>query len=1339
MKRIDLTLILSLICFSVFADSPPPNGGTPPPGSSSSQPSPDSGTQPLPDSGSQPLPDSGTQPLPDSGSQPPPDSETKLPPLDKDTQPLTPKEGDSKPLPPRNNGYKPPPDRGMAFLPPPEEDKDTTLPPPHQVLEKKLPPPPKGEVPVANVGQTKPLPPPPDSLPGTVTRDEELREQADLFHLNWQAQQTNIEEFTARFKVPTHRVLPRGEQVMIRVTNNEPIFYGTDTPVSTTIATIPPAAAANSDALWQLGLTGSQMDCVGVWDVGAVLTSHQEFNQRITQADVPNSTSDHSTHVAGTITSAGTDAMAQGVAYEGCLQAYDWENADSEIAKAAANGLTISNHSYGVMSGWVNMGTNGNKDKWCWYGNPNVSEVEDYKFGFYSKEAKNLDQIAYDAPYYLIVKAGGNDRTNNPTKEDLVDVDFDYSCDNFTIYTGNDQPGGDGSNDDGYDTLMPGSTAKNILTIGAVDDAFKVSDFSGWGPTDDGRIKPDLMAFGVGVYSTSSLGKSKYAVKDGTSMASPAVTASLSLIQQYYRNLNDDVAIHSATLKALALHTATDLGNLGPDYQTGWGYLNNPAMTEIISEQAKAKGSQFLHIYELSLGEGNTETIDLNIAPDTEQLRVTLVWHDVPGSSPTSSLDPTNIMLINDLDLRLIGKDGTKYLPWILDKDNPENPASTGDNNLDNVEQIRIDNPTAGNRSYTVQISHKNHLSDDYQTFSLVISGNSTLNDPAFDLRQNGILLANGNTFSFGTLAEGNQLEKTFTVYNRGSGTLKLSNFKISGDGFTLTEKLGVTKLDAGESTNFTVTASGKDSAEINGSFSLTVNNEDTVTIDLIAAVEAAGTVNDFGDSLVTDGKCSLREAIANANANSSVHADCPVTEEITLSSGIYTLSLTGIEEDANLTGDLDITRSLTIRGAGMTKTIIQAENSDRVLHVPESEEVNLNLQGLTLRGGKIAEGYGGGIHFDSSDGTLSLYQVNISENSAQYGGGLYVKQGTLAIAWSSIADNTATTESGNGGGGINCSLNCSLSLLNSAVVNNESGQFGGAIITETGSIQNSTISGNKALAGGGIIDTTSQVGTISLTNVTIYGNESIIDDYPSGLMLYKSNAEIKNSILAGNMSSGIANNAGNWNKGSGVITSLGNNLSDTNDWEAANGDLLDKDLSNEIALQALSEGTTLSHLPDSNSLALDAADCGTDYDQRGNMRTYGAGCDIGAVEVQADDSTMTTPEVQADDSTTTTSEVQADDSTTTTLEEDSASIPDWQRVMNWAEVIYPELFPLQDKQAMQIEPYEVRYYPGSDTYVGYNPNDNYFYGYNPAQWGDEIIKFGSLAEYMPLAEQGEF
>lgn len=1190
------------------------------------------------------------------------------------------------------------------------------LPPPSLPSSAALPSPP-----LENTLKAGLLLPPPLHLPGTVTRSDDLRQRANLFNLNWQAQQNNINAFIDRVGIPQRRSLPQGEQVIMRVNDDEPIYYGTDNPTSTMTTVTPQTDAANSTALWTTGVTSTGTTCLGEWDVGAVLSSHQEFGDRVTLSDASSNTSDHSTHVAGTMIASGVDPVAQGIAYQACLHSYDWEDAESEMAQAAADGLRVSNHSYGVMSGWVHLGTNSaNQDQWCWYGNPNISTREDYKFGFYANEAKNLDQIAYDAPYYLIVKAAGNDRSNNPAAGDLVDVDFDYSCDNLVAFTETNQPYGDGYHDAGYDTLMPGSTAKNILTIGAVDAAQAVSNFSAWGPTDDGRIKPDLVAFGQGVYSTSSAGQTQYTLKDGTSMASPAVASSLGLIQHYYQSLATAEPLRATSLKALALHTATDLGAIGPDYQTGWGALNNAAMVALLETQAQ--GAQFLHLYELSLGENQHESIDLNIPAGTTELRATLVWHDPAGHVPNLSLDPSHKMLVNDLDLRVRASDGTIYQPWVLNPAQPAEVATMGDNSLDNVEQVRIQNPISGNRSYQVQISHKNSLDEDYQAFSLIVSGNTVLSDVELDMRQNDIALANDSTFSFGTLAQGNRLEKTFTLYNRGSATLAINDLTVTGEGFSVSQ-LTSSSLNAGDSANFTITATGSADGELSGTLRLSNNDADesTFSINLVATVEAAGTVNDFGDSLQVDGKCTLREAIANANADQQIHVDCPVTDNISLPSGTYTLSLSGTDDDENLTGDLDISRSVTIRGAGMDKTIIQAgENAgngiDRVLHVPTNEGITLDLQTLSVRYGNTTDGYGGGVLFDSSNGTLSLDQVQVANNKAQRGGGVYVDKGTLNIAWSSIADNNATSDSGNGGGGINCSYNCTLSLLNSAVVNNNSEQFGGAIIVESAIIQNSTISGNSALAGGGLMDTTSQVGTISLNNVTLYNNESLVADYPAGLMLYKSNAEIKNSIIAGNTSSGTTLNTGNWNSGIGTLTSLGHNLSDNHDWTAAVGDLLDKDLEREIALAALhpNDGTTLNHLPAQNSLALDAANaCDSDYDQRAQTRSVGDNCDIGAVEGQA--------EVVGG------------------LDTETSQTAAWQRVLNWAEVILPDWFPAEDKQTLTIEPYQARFYPNSSTYAGYNAEDGYFYAYNPTLWGDEIIRFETLSTYLPMAEAAGF
>jgi subtilisin family serine protease len=128
------------------------------------------------------------------------------------------------------------------------------------------------------------------------------------------------------------------------------------------------------------------------------------------------------------------------------------------------------------------------------------------------------------------------------------------------------------SKNDSYDILPTTSTAKNILTVGAVNalDAaptkssdIKISDFSSWGPTDDGRIKPDIVGVGVNVFSTSTGSTTSYATLSGTSMSSPQVAGSLFLLQELYAKQNDGQFMRSATLRGLAIHTAEDAGNVG--------------------------------------------------------------------------------------------------------------------------------------------------------------------------------------------------------------------------------------------------------------------------------------------------------------------------------------------------------------------------------------------------------------------------------------------------------------------------------------------------------------------------------------------------------------------------------------------------------------------------------------------------------------------------------------------------------------------------------------------------------------------------------------------------------
>ena len=139
----------------------------------------------------------------------------------------------------------------------------------------------------------------------------------------------------------------------------------------------------------------------------------------------------------------------------------------------------------------------------------------------------------------------------------------------------------------GYDCVPSISVAKNILTVGAVETIPggynpsvgppSVVDviFSAWGPTDDGRIKPDLMGDGFLLVSTWA---------EDPFMHRPSVPQwPHPMLPDHYcccRNIMKismvtTTFMRAATLKALAIHTADEAGGApGPDYEFGWGLLN---------------------------------------------------------------------------------------------------------------------------------------------------------------------------------------------------------------------------------------------------------------------------------------------------------------------------------------------------------------------------------------------------------------------------------------------------------------------------------------------------------------------------------------------------------------------------------------------------------------------------------------------------------------------------------------------------------------------------------------------------------------------------------------------
>ncbi len=366
------------------------------------------------------------------------------------------------------------------------------------------------------------------------------------------AAKQRAEGMARRTGLPVRRELPNhGVMEIQRISpNGRPVYYITHN--------IDAADSVSTDELWPGGSTGLNIDgagmTVGEWDGGAVFASHPDLFGRVTQVDGATSLSNHATHVAGTLIGAGAwlDPTAKGMAPSAHLDAHDWTNDTSEMATAAAGGMLISNHSYGIATGWLYLG-DAEPDTWWWIGGSNPGDVEDMNFGYYDTESQTWDQIARDAPYYLIVKAAGNDRWE--TGPDLCNGG-NRTCIDYTVVNQDgdalffsDLPRTADCTPGGYDCLPTHSTAKNILTVGAVDDlaggyspatgpsSVTMAAFSGWGPTDDGRVKPDVVGNGMWLQSTWGA-LPFYAASLGTSMASPNVTGSLLLLQQHYENLH---------------------------------------------------------------------------------------------------------------------------------------------------------------------------------------------------------------------------------------------------------------------------------------------------------------------------------------------------------------------------------------------------------------------------------------------------------------------------------------------------------------------------------------------------------------------------------------------------------------------------------------------------------------------------------------------------------------------------------------------------------------------------------------------------------------------------------
>lgn len=467
---------------------------------------------------------------------------------------------------------------------------------------------------------------------------------------------------------------------------------------------------------------------VGVWDAGSARPSHRELTGRITIEDGAWPFS-HSTHVTGTICAAGVDGRALGMAPAAHVASHDFDEdlAEATLVAMSTPGesgkIQVSNHSYGWVSGWDYSAYTAR-----WYGTWGARESD--MFGSYGASAHDWDALCYAAPYYLPFKAAGNDRADPAPR---AGSNFEYYSASRQRwmrkqYSATADPLADGWDRGGYDTITPDATAKNIVTVGAVDlpagggrrlDQVTMTSFSNWGPTDDGRIKPDLVTHGVDLYSCTADSDWSYALNSGTSMSTAVASGSATLLCELYDRLFPKQALRSATLKALLIHTADDLGNAGPDYSYGWGLINVKAAADQIVSHSDSPNAR--KIVEDALS-ASVKTRSYAFSWDgSSPIRATLVWTDPPAAE-AEGLDNASPRLVYDLDLRIVGPDGAVHSPFVLDPAQPDHPAVTGDNVLDNVEQVLIRTPKLSG-TYTARVTCKGSLVNQKQEYSLLLSG----------------------------------------------------------------------------------------------------------------------------------------------------------------------------------------------------------------------------------------------------------------------------------------------------------------------------------------------------------------------------------------------------------------------------------------------------------------------------------------------------------------------------------------------------------------------------------------------------------------------------------------
>ncbi len=417
---------------------------------------------------------------------------------------------------------------------------------------------------------------------------------------------------------------------------------------------LPPLTACNNEARSALLVHSlqshfplhGQTQSVYVLDTGSADEAHPGFTGRI--INLQHRTDDgHATHVTGTILSSISEAKGIAPELSALVMPFVADSSgtvfytnplqiESAFTDAVSREIRLLNASIGV--------------------NVNVNGYSCELLGQYGLASYVVDRAArgvYGSPV-LSIWAAGNERN------------FDTCGD--------------------YGTIAPPATNKNALTVGATySDLGTVALFSSFGPTNDGRLKPDLVA--PGAQLSQDLGISSLepgdsiGTRSGTSMAAPCVTGTAALLHEAWTMSPATSASPTPEcLRAIVCGTTTDISTQGPDYRSGFGLLNaSSALDAVMFGNALDELFQF------------GSPLTHQIISDGSPLRCTIAWSDNPTDGSDSAIQ-------RNLDLILISPSGIIHYPWQLDPFNPSFPAvrSEGTDSLNTIEQVSVDQPEEG-------------------------------------------------------------------------------------------------------------------------------------------------------------------------------------------------------------------------------------------------------------------------------------------------------------------------------------------------------------------------------------------------------------------------------------------------------------------------------------------------------------------------------------------------------------------------------------------------------------------------------------------------------------------